>query len=404
MCRMETDEGKCTMLLALIYTTFIGLGIREPMLGAAWPMVADSLDVSLGSAGLISLIMSGATILTSLAIYPLIRFFGTGKLLTISVAMIGLSVVGFGLSNDYNWMLLLAVPLGLGAGAIDAGTNAFVAKHYEARHMSWLHGSWGLGAIIGPFLIAIVARLGLGWRIGFFMIAGLQLLIAGMLFVSLPKWQEHELAAGKDTLETEQGGLMQVMRMPLAGFTVAAVFLCAATENVLSLWGASYLVQARSFQEADAAAMISAFFIGVTASRFLCGIVAKRLGNKRLILFGVGFALLGGFSLCCPLPSWGAMLSFVLIGTGLGPIVPTMLHQVPERFGERNATAAVGLLMAMIYAAMLVVPPLFGQLFSKISFQLLPVLLLALVTAMLACVLVIALRTRTPNRRSGIFD
>ena len=179
-----------TVLLIIIYISFISLGLPDSLLGSAWPAVHSDLGVQLSFAGVISMIVSCGTVISSLMSTRLIKRFGTGTVTLVSVGLTAAALLGFGFSDSAIWFCLLAVPLGLGAGSVDAALNNFVALHYKAMHMNWLHCFWGIGATSGPVIMAVwLAKEG-GWRMGYRTIGLLQTALVLVLVLTLPLWKK----------------------------------------------------------------------------------------------------------------------------------------------------------------------------------------------------------------------
>lgn len=378
------------IFLALIYLAFISLGLPDSLLGSSWPLMKVDYGVPVGNAGFISVIVSIGTIVSSLFSHRVIRRFGTGKVTVVSVTLTAIALLGFFLSPSFLWLLVCAVPLGFGAGAVDSGLNEFVAEHYEAKHMNWLHCSWGIGAMLGPILISTLTQSGHSWRSGYMSIAIIQLALIALLLFSLPMWRKYE-KPGFDAQRTDMkaSGKKQGTFAPLqakgAMFAMLTFFLYAAIENSMILWGASYLVNVKGMQPESAAGWISLFFLGITAGRMLSGFISIKQSNEVLIRVGSILIIAGVFIMLLPLPTLFTMAGLVIVGLGLAPIYPSMLHQTPIYFKNENAQAAMGLQMAFSYCGVTLMPPLFGQLFSRVSFSLMPYVFLVCGVGLLAC-------------------
>ncbi|WP_255575571.1 MFS transporter [Caproiciproducens faecalis] len=359
---------------------FISLGLPDSLLGSSWPMMNTALGVPVGNAGFISAVMSGSTIVSSLFSHRLIRRCGTGRVTVVSVAMTAVALLGYSLAPSFPWLLVMAVPLGLGAGAVDSGLNEFVAEHYEAKHMNWLHCSWGIGAMLGPVLVSALAHSGYGWRSGYRSISMIQFVLVGLLLFSLPMWRkfEHPAADAPDAAKEAAGkkNPFALLHTKTAAFAMLTFFLYISAESSVILWGASYLAKAKGIPPESAAGWISLFFLGITAGRMLSGFVSVKLSNEKLIHYGTILLIFGCVLMLLPLPDPVTLCALILVGLGLAPIFPSMLHQTPVYFKNENAQAAMGLQMACAYTGTTLMPPLFGQLFSHISFSLMPYVLL----------------------------
>ena len=383
-----------TTLLVLIYIAFISLGLPDSVLGSAWPVMQAELGAPLSLAGYISMVVSAGTVVSSLASNRLITRFGVGRVTAVSVLMTAAGLLGISLAPGA-WMLFLcAIPLGLGAGSVDAALNNFVALHYAARHMSWLHCFWGVGATAGPMILSLQLSHGASWRSAYGLISGIQFALALALFLTLSVWRRAKAPAAESGEEQRYLTNREALRLPLVKTAlVGFVFFCAV-ETTSGLWASTYLHQARGLSASEAAMGASMFYGAITAGRLITGFAASRISPARLIRIGQCVCLAGAAMVALPAPSAVGMLGIAVIGLGTSPIYPNMLHETPRRFGARNSQAIVGLEMAFAYIGSTLIPPLFGSLASATTLHLYPWFLAACTLVMLAASETVARRTR----------
>ena len=370
------------LLLPIIYLAFISLGLPDSLLGSAWPSMYPLLGVPVSYAGILSMIISFGTIVSSLNSDRLTQALGAGRVTAISVGMTAAALFGFSVSTQF-WMLCLwAVPYGLGAGSVDAALNNYVALHYESRHMSWLHCMWGIGTMVSPMVMGRVLAGGGPWTAGYRYIALFQIALTAVLFLSLPLWQ-------KRTDETAEGGtapqalsLGQVFRLPGAKEVMLCFFCYCALETTAGLWASSYLTLTRGVAADTAASFASLFYIGITAGRAACGFLTLKLSDTQMIRLGQGVLAVGVAALLVPGPQLLALAGLVLVGVGCAPIYPSIIHATPDHFGADRSQAVIGIQMASAYVGNLVMPPLFGLLANNITPALFPFYLLALLVLM----------------------
>ena len=370
------------LLLPIIYLAFISLGLPDSLLGSAWPSMYPLLGVPVSYAGILSMIISFGTIVSSLNSDRLTRALGAGRVTAISVGMTAAALFGFSVSTQF-WMLCLwAVPYGLGAGSVDAALNNYVALHYESRHMSWLHCMWGIGTMVSPMVMGRVLAGGGPWTAGYRYIALFQIALTAVLFLSLPLWQ-------KRTDETAEGGtapqalsLGQVFRLPGAKEVMLCFFCYCALETTAGLWASSYLTLTRGVAADTAASFASLFYIGITAGRAACGFLTLKLSDTQMIRLGQGVLAVGVAALLVPGPQLLALAGLVLVGVGCAPIYPSIIHATPDHFGADRSQAVIGIQMASAYVGNLVMPPLFGLLANNITPALFPFYLLVLLVLM----------------------
>lgn len=370
-----------SLLLAVIYLAFIGLGLPDSLLGAAWPMIYPQFGVPVSSMGLISMIISAGTILSSLNSSRLTRALGAGKVTLLSTALTAIALLGFGMSRSLWQLCFWAVPYGLGAGSVDAALNNYVALHYASRHMSWLHCMWGVGTIIGPSLMSAALTGGHGWSGGYLLTALVQGLIVAVLLLSLPLWGRPTSGNGSET-ETAALSLREVLTIPGAKEVMLCFFGYCALESTAGLWAASYLTLARDIPAETAAGFAALFYLGITAGRAVSGWIAPHLGDDGMIRLGLWGIGLGLTALLLPGPAAVSLAGLVIIGLGCAPIYPSIIHSTPAHFGAHRSQAVIGVQMASAYVGSMAMPPLFGLMARQITPALFPFYLLVLLGLM----------------------
>ena len=372
-----------SLLLALIYVSFISLGLPDSLLGSAWPQMQESLGVSLSLGGVISFLITASTILSSLMSHRVIQRFGTGGVTMCSVAMTALALLGFSLSDSFLALCLWAIPYGLGAGSIDAALNNFVALHCKAKHMSWLHCFWGIGATGGPYIMGLCLSRGMGWQAGYRTISFLQMALTLILLLSLPLWKKQELPlSGGETVRPQTPQWRKLLKRPGVKAALTAFFFYSALELTTGLWGSSYMVAVRGISPETAAKWISLFYLGITAGRFFSGFLTLRFSDDAMVRLGEGTAIVGIILLLLPLHNLFLCVGLILTGLGCAPIYPSLLHATPQRFGKSLSQSLMGTQMAISYLGSTTMPPVSGFLSEKISMGLYPVLLLVFALSM----------------------
>ena len=368
-----------TLLLLVIYLAFISLGLPDSMLGAAWPLMRSELGLPLEGAGLVSVIITVGTIISSLLTGRLIRKLGTGRLTTLSVLTTALALLGYSFTTSYLWLCLMAVPMGLGAGAVDASLNEFVARNYSSKHMSWLHAFWGVGATAGPLLMAGMISLTGRWQNGYRSVSFVQFGLVAILIASLSLWKKFDHASAEaHSVKLSNGSIWKI---PGMGPNLAAFFAYCSLELTAGLWFASYLVQIRGVKPETAAAWAASYYFGIMLGRMINGFLTLRFSSKTLIRAGQTSILLGILLLFLPGNTF-SLIGLLLVGMGCAPIYPSMLHETPARFGKENSSRLMGIQMASAYVGLSVAPPLVGLLASRWSLQIFPFALLILLALM----------------------
>jgi fucose permease len=379
---IELKENRmATLLLVLIYIAFISLGLPDALLGAGWPVMQPDLGVPMGFAGIVQFTCAGGTIISSICSGRIIRRFGTGKTTAVSVLLTAIALFGYSLAPSFLWLVVAAIPLGLGAGSVDAGLNAFVAHHYQSRHMNWLHSFWGLGALAGPLMLASLLAKGMPWRSGYAGIAWFQSVLVLILFISIPLWKKVGREDGSDFPSTTQSGVhMSIASLVgIKGVPAALVtfFVYTGVESTMGLWCGSYLFQTRGLDASSAARWVSFYYASITFGRFITGFITFHVSNRNLIRIGSLIVFVGILLMLTPFSLPLSLVGVLLVGFGCAPVFPCMLHETPVRFGVTHAQDVMGLQMAAAYIGSSLFPPLFGFLSGFLTLASLPVFLLA---------------------------
>ena len=359
------------VLLIIIYLSFISLGLPDSLLGSAWPSMYGSLNVPLHYAGFVSMIIAGGTVISSVFSERIIRRFGTGVVTAVSVLMTAAALIGFSVSGSFLYLCLCAVPLGLGAGSVDAALNNYVALHYKARHMSWLHCFWGIGASIGPIIMSSFLIHHDSWNLGYRTIGIIQFCLVLLLFVSLPLWKNNKSI--ENTTQHDSIKFSKLFRIAGVKEVLIAFFCYCSIETVAGLWGASYLVEERGISREIAAQWIALFYIGITSGRFVSGFITMKLNNRQMVRLGQIIIGCGVIVLALPLGNTTLLPGLFLIGLGCAPVYPSLLHETPKNFGEENSQAMMGIQMGSAYIGTTLMPPVFGWMASYLSFNIFPV-------------------------------
>lgn len=373
-----------SLLLVIIYIAFISLGLPDSLLGAAWPVIRVEFGAELSIQGIISMIISAATIVSSLMSDRLNRRLGTGKVVSISVLLTAVSLFGFSRAKSVIMMYIIAVPYGLGAGAIDAALNNYVAIHYSARHMSWLHCCYGVGAAISPYIMSTCIAWNCGWRNGYLTVSVIQIIITILMFAALPLWKKDNTTDSDEEKTSKPIGIIDVFKIKGVIYILIAFFCYCSFEWTTGLWMASYFNEFKGMSPEDAASYASLFYLGLTGGRFLNGFIANKLGDKLIIRFGLLITSLGIVMLLVPFDSIAfSVAGLLVIGIGCAPVYPSVIHSTPVYFGKENSQAIVGIQMACAYVGSTFMPYVFGIIAQNVSIGLYPLFLLFFIAATL---------------------
>lgn len=389
-----------TLLLALIYIAFMSLGLPDSLLGSGWPAIHHELDIPVSYMGIISMVISGGTIISSLLSDKLTHRFTTRIVTVASVFLTVIALFGFSFSSSFWMLIVFAIPYGLGAGAIDAALNNYIALHYTSKHMSWLHCFWGVGTIVSPFVMSY-ALINSTWHDGYRIIGLIQMAICILLLVTLPVWKVNKKAVAE---EEKSVGLLDALKIKGVPFLLIGFFAYCAAEGTAMGWASTYFSEVKNIPAEQSSRFAALFYIGITVGRFLCGFITDRLGDRKMIIMGT--CILSGGIISLMIPTDYLLVSqigFIIIGFGCAPIYPCIIHSTPDNFGAKNSGAIIGIQMASAYVGTTLIPPLFGFLGNLIGFAIMPVYLLvffALMICMTECTFRTTSVRRTSNTRS----
>ncbi len=364
-----------SLLLAVIYLIFISLGLPDSLLGSGWPTMQVAFGVPSSYAGYVSMAISFMTIISALISPRMIRKVHTKWIVIVSIALTVMGLIGFSFSTSYAMLFVFVIPYGLGAGAIDASVNHYVANNYSGSVMNFLHCFYGVGAVISPNIMALAlskAR----WREGYRWTAYIQLAILMICIFSLPLWKRNESNMGN---EDEAGaGIREALKVPGVILTLIAFFAYCSGECTCFLWTSSYFAGTKEgLSDGLVASFGSLIFGGLMLGRLISGFVSNKFGDRLLIRIGITVELIGIIMVMLPISHYlPAAIGFVIIGTGMGPVYPAIQHMAPTNFGKKYSAAVIGLQMASAYVGSTFMPMIFGILQQNIGIAIMPVYLL----------------------------
>lgn len=365
-----------TLLIAVIYLAFISLGLPDSLLGSAWHVMHAELGTAVSSAGIITVIISVSTIISALLTNKITAKIGTPLVTAISVLLTAGAMLAFSFCTEFWQLCLFSVPYGLGAGAIDTALNNYVAKNLSSRHMSWLHCCWGVGAVVGPYVMGYCLTGASSWHGGYFIISMVQFALTLVTFLSIPLWKKK--TDGVEVPEEEKEvavPLKETFRIKGVFFAFFAGLFYFAIEQLPIVWASTYFNSVYLLDIETSAFLASLFYIGITVSRAVCGFFSEKVGDKLMIRGGTAVIILAAILIAVSVPIGSyipAVAGFITVGLGCGPIFPSLIHSTPDNFGKKYSGAVLGVQMAFSYCGMTFTPILFGKLAELTTIKLLP--------------------------------
>lgn len=381
----ENHAGYSVWFILLLYATFVGLGLPDTGFGVAWNEMRLDFGSPLAAAGVVTATITVASAASGFLSARVLHRFGHGKVTAVSVLLTAVAIIGFSISPSFWFVVLFAVPLGLGAGSVDAGLNSFAAENLSSRQMNWLHSSWGIGATLSPMMITFgIVALG-DWRLGYGMIGVVLLMLSVMLVVTLPMWRQSSARPEVSPSEKRQDrpdvtGIAPVL-------SVMTFVLYVAIEAGLGLWLSALLIESRGLDVSLAGTLVGVYFGSIMAGRFLLGMIANRMGNRRLITLGLAIAMSGALLFLVPTTTSVYVVSISLIGLGFAPLYPSLMHETTSRYPYRQAQKIVGYQVSFSYVSVLVLVPFMGLLAGGITLEVIPWITVGFVMALWLTVL-----------------
>ncbi len=368
------------ILLIILYIAFIAIGLPDSILGSAWPSMYPEFEIDVSCAGIVSFIIALGTIISALCADKLISKFGTGKVTVASIGLSTIALFGFSIASEFWILCLFALPYGMAAGSIDSGMNNFAALNFESRHLSWLHCMWGVGTVIGPYVLGYVLAHDMNWRASYRILGVIMFVLFLVVLLSLPLWKGSR--GGTEGEDFTHVSLNKLVRMPGVKEAMVAFFCYCALEQTAMLWGSSYMVLEGGVSSETAARLGSLFFIGITVGRVISGFLTIKLSDDLLIRVGYVVVVIGIVTLLMPFGNMCIYAGLLLIGFGCAPIYPCTIHATPIHFGTEYSQSVISIQLASAYTGICLMPPLFGFLAGKIGVFLLPFYLAVILAVM----------------------
>ena len=384
------------LLLCVIYIAFIGLGLPDSLFCTAWPAIYGEFALPLSAANCVTLIVSGGTVISSAMSARVINKFGTYTVTAVSTALTAAALFGFSVSKNLIWLCLFSIPLGIGAGAVDSALNNYVALHFSASHMNFLHCFYGVGVSVSPYIMSF-ALSGSSWRGGYRTAFIIQCVITAVIAFSRPLWKKSD----KNFSEEEKSvtlSFAQMIKTPCVKSDLALFASSCAIECTCGAWSSTFLVESKGFSADVAAKTVAMYFVGLTLGRFLSGVLSSKISSWDLIKSGLIIVFSAIIVLLLPLKSSFAALGLFLLGLGIGPVYPNIMHLTPKNFGKDVSQSIIGLQMAVAYTGITAVPPIFGFLAQKFGMKLFAPFMLVLFVILAISTLFLIYGLKKQNR------
>ena len=361
---MTRSSRSHPLLLFIAYLGFISLGLPDTVIGVAWPSVRGHFDLPQSAVALIFFGSGCSYFFSSFFSGRLLKAFPIGSLLALSSGLVALSA--FGYSAAPVWILFAACSIfhGFGSGAIDSGLNHYVAHHFSARHMNWLHACYSIGAMLGPLIMTSFIAWNGSWRSGYLVVAILLLTLATLFAITRRRWESND-ESSEDRSDEPSATTRDTLRHGLIWLHIALFFVYTGLEVTVGQWSFTVLTESRNVPAEKAGLWVTGYWASIAAGRILFGFIVERLGTDRLLRLSMFISIVGTVLFAMNLSHAISAISLALTGLGLAAIFPCLMTRTPERFGKALAAHAIGMQVsaAMIGAAIL--PSLSGFLAQR---------------------------------------
>lgn len=372
-------------LVILAFVAFIALGMPDGLLGVAWPSIRASFSIPLDAIGLLLTASITGYLTSGFFSGPLISRFGIGNVLVASCAMTGVGLIGYTVAPAWWMMVLLGVMAGLGAGAIDAGLNTYMAAYFREGMMQWLHASYGIGVTMGPIIMTIALTALNSWRVGYRVVGGIQLALAVCFALTLPIWDQTKIpieSRESKRLTDYKTPPVETLRQPRVWLSVLLFFLYTGVEASLGTWIYTLLTESRGIQTEAAGLWVGSYWAIFTVGRVAAGIYAKRVGVNLLVQASLITALLGVILLWSNPANVTNLVAVVLIGLAIAPIYAALMSGTSQRVGMHYAANTIGMQIAAAGLGSAIIPSLVGVLARQFSLEVIPVCLMVFFTGL----------------------
>ncbi|MBR1977002.1 MFS transporter [bacterium] len=356
------------LTLLVLYLGFISIGLPDQILGISWVSMRETFDKGLSQAGTIMMFVTTCTIISSFLSPFFIRKFTTNTILIFSTALIAIALFGFGFAKSWNMILFFCLPMGLGAGCVDASLNNFASKNFSAKHLNWLHASWGLGAAAGAYIVTCANNLTSNWRVGYMAVASLLLLLF-IIFIFTKKLLCENRNEDAKTSSNHTAKFKELLTLrPI--LNVLFFFLYAALEVGIGLWIASVFVNSRNYDLTTSGLLVSIYWSSFAIGRFLMGFVSAKIQAEKIITGSLLIALCS-LLLLIPHNFYLNAAALIIYGFGIAGIFPCMMNATAKRFGENIFDTLCGVQIGFAGVGVCTFPALIGILMEKISLEIL---------------------------------
>ncbi|MFK7920289.1 MAG: sugar MFS transporter [Ilumatobacter sp.] len=330
--------------------TFLAFAMPISMFGVMWPDVRDRFDQSLGTLGTVSLVYGIARMSTSGLGRRAAQRFSIGSCFIVGIVLLALAALLTSGSTTWPMFLCGVAAIGVVTGLLDSVGAGVIATLGDVASAGTIHGSYGVGATIGPLVVAIVPD----WRLSLVIAAVVALAALAVAVRAREAWPTAQMTTKR----------VHTGRPPRRGTVVSLMmfFAFVSLEVTFGSWLFVYLTESRSIGDTAAAVGVSGFWGGTMVGRLLLiserfRSLADRAGMPALAVVGM-FATL----LTTIVPGPTVIATCTTVGLSIAGIVPTLSAHTADRVGQEHAQQVSGWQLLSANVGAIGVPFVVGRL------------------------------------------
>jgi fucose permease len=390
---MPTNRSTSRVLMLITFLAFVSIGFPDAVLGVAWPSMRETFERALPDLGFIVFSSGVGYFLSGMFAGRAIERLGVGRLLAFSTTFVALGLFGYALMPTFWPLLLAAFLIGLGSGAVDAGLNFYAAEHFSVTVMNWLHAFFGVGAMVGPFIMAGVFAAGGGWRVGYVIVASTIAAMAVVFMLTLGRWTDGDAHTSDAAASRVPVGT--VMRIPAVWLQIAIFFVMCGIEASAGNWTATILAGKFDASQSTASLWAGIFWGSMAVGRIVMVPLVRDMNPARLVQLCT-WGLVAGSLLMTFDAQWLYQVGLIVFGLAMAPLFPTMMSLTPLRFGTGISVHTIGFQVSAATVGIITITTTGGIIADRTSLTAIPVVML--IGSVLVVLMDMVLRRMTDDR------
>lgn len=375
------------LLVALCFMSFLLYGVYFNCFGANTTVIMSFFGISESGNGAILTVQAVGCII--LAVFLGLNGERINKISGIAAGLLilGAASLLIGLiprlapSGGYPLMLGFSLLAGVGYITIDLLMNGVIADVFPRRKNTFLpyvHAFYGIGAMLAPLFVTLLVRPDApeSFALPYLVVGIVSILACGLIVLAgrrvLP---ETPYADMSEIRSRAKGNPAEIFRDKRAWLYLITCFLYQTFQTGMTTWFPVYCANRLEYSFESAAFMVTLYFLGALAMRFLSPVVYRKISVRSFYVASllVSGALFFLFLLLSPSPAVARVI-IVVMGLLQGASIPALVILCCETFPERTASASSVIVFASALAT-LIVPAAIGQLIQSAGY-LLPMLII----------------------------